>query len=167
MSVYLINRYIYEMTCSLVICIGKSMVSSAIWKKHARVSFSNSIKIARVRRTSSIWGLWKTHECVFFQIAWETMLLLINNIHEKIMQNWVIRLRRVQNNLFTSNCQYFHNEKTFVRTTEVKQCVLSTIIVKISKIALFPFLALYFLKGAVRRKNSLSQFWFYLEILLK
>ena len=23
------------------------------------------------------------------------------------------------------------------------------------------------LKGAVRRKNSLSQFWFYLEVLLK
>ena len=30
----------------------------------------------------------------------------------------------VQNNLFTSDCQYFHSEKTFVRTTEVKQCFL-------------------------------------------
>ena len=37
------------------------MVSSAIWKKHARVSFSKTIKIAR-----------------------ETKLLLVNNIHEKI-----------------------------------------------------------------------------------
>ena len=42
-----------------------------------------------------------------------------------------MRLRHVQNNLFASDCQYFHNEKTFVRTTEVQQCVL------ITKIALF------------------------------
>ena len=32
------------------------MVSSAIWKKHARVSFLKTIKIARVRRTSAIIG---------------------------------------------------------------------------------------------------------------
>ena len=29
------------------ISIGNSMVSSAIWKKHARVSFSKTIKIAK------------------------------------------------------------------------------------------------------------------------
>ncbi len=29
-----------------LICIGNSMVSSAIWKKHARVSFSKTIEIA-------------------------------------------------------------------------------------------------------------------------
>ncbi len=40
--------------CTLYICIGNSMVSSAIWKKHARVSFSKTIEIARVRRTSAI-----------------------------------------------------------------------------------------------------------------
>ena len=28
------------------------------------------------------------------------------------MQNWVVRLRHVQNNLFISDCQHFHNEKT-------------------------------------------------------
>ncbi len=38
----------------LPVCIGNSMVSSAIWKRHARVSFSKTIKIARVRRTSAI-----------------------------------------------------------------------------------------------------------------
>ena len=48
-----------------------------------------------------------------------------------------MRLRHVQNNLFASDCQYFHNEKTFVRTTEVQQCVLITKIDKITKIALF------------------------------
>ena len=52
-----------------------------------------------------------------------------------------MRLRHVQNNLFTSDCQCFHNEKTFVRTTEVKQSVLIT---KISKIALFSFLGTVF-----------------------
>ena len=26
--------------------------------------------------------------------------------------------------IYSLNCQYFNNEKTFVRTTEVKQCVL-------------------------------------------
>ena len=41
------------------------------------------------------------------------MLLLINNVHDKIMQNSVIGLSHVQNNLFTSDCQYFHNEKTY------------------------------------------------------
>ena len=34
--------------------LGNSMVSSAIWEKHARVSFSKTYKIARVRRTSAI-----------------------------------------------------------------------------------------------------------------
>jgi hypothetical protein len=34
--------------------IGNRMVCHAIWEKHARVSFSKTIKIARVRRTSAI-----------------------------------------------------------------------------------------------------------------
>ena len=37
-----------------LISIGNSMVSSAIWEKHARVSFSKTYKIARVRRMSAI-----------------------------------------------------------------------------------------------------------------
>ena len=37
--------------------------------------------------------------------------LLINNIHDKVMQSSVIRLRHVQANLFTSDSQYFQNEK--------------------------------------------------------
>ena len=40
----------------------------------------------------------------------KTMLLLINNIHNKIMQN----LHHMQNNLFTSDCQYLHNEKNYL-----------------------------------------------------
>ena len=49
----------------------------------------------------------------------------------------------MQNNLFTCDCQYFHNEKTFVRTTEVKQCVL------VAKIVIIAKNALYFLKTAL------------------
>jgi hypothetical protein len=54
------------------------MVSSAIWKKHARLSFSKTIKIEIFEK--------RTHECMFLQIAREIILLLIN-IHEKIMQS--------------------------------------------------------------------------------
>ena len=76
--------YIFWYNICTSISIGNSIVSSAIWKKHARVSFSKTTKTARVRRTSAIWCLWKTHEWMFFQIARETILLLINKIHEKI-----------------------------------------------------------------------------------
>ncbi len=38
-----------------LLSIGNSMVSSAIWGKHARVSFSKTFKIA-----------FETHECTFF-----------------------------------------------------------------------------------------------------
>ena len=69
------------------ISIGRRMVSSAIWIKHARVSFSKSIKIARVQRTSAIGGHWKTHECLFIQISRETILLRINNMHKNVRDN--------------------------------------------------------------------------------
>ena len=69
------------------------MVSSAIWKKHARVRFSKTIEIALVLRNCTS----PKDECMqfevfekltsvymFFQIARETILLLVNSIHEKI-----------------------------------------------------------------------------------
>ena len=37
-------KYIIYMD-GMQVCIGNSMFSSAIWKKHARVSFSKTIKI--------------------------------------------------------------------------------------------------------------------------
>ena len=46
-------------------------------KDRFEFSWPKTIKIARVRRTSAIWGLWKTHKC------WQNL------------QNWVIRLRHV------------------------------------------------------------------------
>ena len=90
----------------------------------------------------------KTHEYVFQRLSKYSFGKLtsacfsnctrnhaITYIHDKVMQNCVIRLRHVQTNLFTCDCQYFHNEKIFVRTTEVKQCVLITKIVALY----FPF----------------------------
>ena len=64
------------------------MVSSANWKKRARVSFSKTIKIARVRRTMQFEVFEKLTSVCFFQIARETIPLLINHIYiyEKIMQ---------------------------------------------------------------------------------
>jgi hypothetical protein len=56
------------------------MVSSAIWKKHAISKLHESEGGIGV-----IWSLWKTEECMFFQIARETIQWFIN-IHEKIMQ---------------------------------------------------------------------------------
>ena len=47
-------------------CIGNSMVSSAIWEKTCTSEFYKYLNIARVRKTSAIWDLWKTYECFFF-----------------------------------------------------------------------------------------------------
>ena len=52
------------------------MVSSAIWKKHARVSLT--------KKHAQFDVFEKLTSVCFFQIARETILLLVNNIHEKI-----------------------------------------------------------------------------------
>lgn len=41
------------------ICIGSHMISSAIWDKLARISFSNANQLARACRASEIWRLSK------------------------------------------------------------------------------------------------------------
>ena len=62
--------YSYFQAAHIVfISICNSMVSNAIWKKHARMS--------------AIWGIWKTPEYVFFQNAREHLILPINNIRER------------------------------------------------------------------------------------
>ena len=68
----------------IVLCIGNSMVSSAIWKKHARVSFSKTIKMHEFEGRVQFEVFEKLTSVCFFQIARETILLLVNNIHEKI-----------------------------------------------------------------------------------
>ena len=87
---------------SRAILIGNSMLLKCYLEKTRTSEFFKHLKIARVRRTSTIWGIWKTHECMFIsKLAREINLLLGNNIHDKVMQNWATHLRHVQNNLFT------------------------------------------------------------------
>ena len=74
------------MTRHVNISIGNSMVSSAIWEKHARVSFSKTYKIARVRRTSSICVFEKLMSACFSQISRETILLLDNNLYIEMIE---------------------------------------------------------------------------------
>ena len=45
--------------------------------------FFKDNKTAWAHRTSAICSLWKINKCVLYQIAWEIMLSLVNNIHEK------------------------------------------------------------------------------------
>ena len=55
------------------ISIGNSIISSAITDKQARVSFNGR----------ALFAVFKTHECLFYVIAREIILLLINNIKRK------------------------------------------------------------------------------------
>jgi hypothetical protein len=66
------------------ICIGNSMILSAIWKKYARVSFSRLSKLQESEGRVQFEVFEKLMSVCFFQIPRETILLLINNIHEKI-----------------------------------------------------------------------------------
>ena len=103
------------------ICISNSTVSSAIWKKHEQVSFSKTIKIARVRRTSlpfvvfekltsaCFFKLHEKHHCLF--IIYMTKLCRIDS-YAFVTCKKIYSLR--------SDCQYFLNEKTFVRTNRRK-----------------------------------------------
>ena len=74
------DKICYHWTTALkTICIGNEMISSAIWNKWARVNFSKTNKIARARRASAIWGLYK---CLFNpNCTRKIMWLLVNNIH--------------------------------------------------------------------------------------
>ena len=60
------------------------MVSSAIWKKHARVCFQRRSKLHESEGRVQFEVFGKLTSVCFFQIARETILLLVNNIHERI-----------------------------------------------------------------------------------
>ena len=55
--------------------MGNSLVSSAIWEKHSRVSFRKASE-GRVQFER----LLKTYECMFYEIVLETIILLANDI---------------------------------------------------------------------------------------
>ena len=95
------------------------MISSAIWKKNIHEWVFLGHQISSVQRTSAIWGLWKTHQCTRNHATSSYVLVSrVECIHS------IVNI-------------YHNNEQTFLRTTEVKQCVLIPKIVKITKIALY------------------------------
>ena len=64
--------------------IGNSIISSAIWKNHARVSFSKNLKHeSKGRVLFVVFEKYTSARLFRFQI----MLLLINNVHENILGN--------------------------------------------------------------------------------
>ena len=58
--------------------IGNSMVSSAVWKKHARVSFSKRIEIARVGRRVQFEVFEKLTSVCFLKLHEKPYILLVN-----------------------------------------------------------------------------------------
>ena len=60
------------------------MVSSAIWKKHARASFSKTIKIARVRRTSACFL--KLHEKPYYYLLIIYMKKLCSHVRKSHLE---------------------------------------------------------------------------------
>jgi hypothetical protein len=65
------------------------MVSSAIWEKHACTSefFKDDQNYKSPKDECNLKSLENSRVHRFFQIARETILLLINTIYEKIMQS--------------------------------------------------------------------------------
>jgi hypothetical protein len=63
-----------------------SMVSSAIWKKTCTNEFlKDDQNCTNPKDECNLnWNLWKAHECMFLEIARETILLLINNIMKSL-----------------------------------------------------------------------------------
>ena len=83
-------------------CRGNSIVSSAIWKKTCTSEFFKYLNIARVRKASAIWDLWKTYEWFFF-----------SELHEKPCYYLLIIYRKMfETNVYT----YSYNYEFTVRT---------------------------------------------------
>ena len=134
---YILLTDIYEMIFSLVICIGNSMVSSAIQKKHAQVSFSKTSKQHESEGRVLFEVFEKlTSEC-FFKLHEKPCYYLLIMYMKKLcrIQSYACVTLKIIYSLLIVNI--LRTKKHFVRTTEVKQCVLITKIVKISKIALY------------------------------
>ncbi len=68
------------------------MVSSAIWKKTCTSEFfKDDRNCTSPKNECNLKSLKNSLVHVFFQIARENILLLINNIHEKIIKNHMFR----------------------------------------------------------------------------
>ena len=88
MPIIFFNALMWKSTCKYIfqinhpLCIGNSIISSAITDKQARVSFKKLQNSASPKDERYLRFL-KTHECLFSVIAREIILLLINNIKRK------------------------------------------------------------------------------------
>ena len=60
------------------------------WYQLVRVNFSKTNKIARARRASAIWGLWKVYKCLFNPNCTRKIMWLLINKYEKISR-WLSR----------------------------------------------------------------------------
>ena len=68
------------------ISIGNSMVSSAIWEKHARVSFSKTHKMTSTKDECNLCVFEKLMSACFSQISREIILLLDNNLYIEMIE---------------------------------------------------------------------------------
>ena len=104
-----------------------TFISRAIRNKWALVNFSKTNNIARTRRASTIWGLWKSHKCLFIPNCTRKILwLLINNIDEKI-RDAIIILQK-QHKLITCKYNFFTPFKNRFRLKQqFSQCKVQTI----------------------------------------
>ena len=87
----------------------------------ARVNFSNTDKIARARRASAIWSLWKISKCLFIpNYMRKIMWLLVSNTRTKLSDKktdsfvfilpYGVNTLRLQESSFSkhlSSCLYF------------------------------------------------------------
>ena len=68
-----------------------SMISSAIWCCTSK--FFEDNKIAQAHSANAICSLRKIYKCLLQQIAFNIMLLLVNNVHEKT--SWRVRIDKI------------------------------------------------------------------------
>jgi hypothetical protein len=105
------------------------MVWSAAWKKHARVGFSKSktitLYILHESKGRVQFEVFEKLTIEFFSNARETILLLINNIHENICISKfkVASMTHMQDKLFTHPKAPFTLRSIFGTVPKIKRSV--------------------------------------------
>ena len=132
----------HAQTSYISICISTQPIRITLLLLHSIAELKHGFE-CNLEKNTYEWvfpRLSKLHESeerVLLEVYEKLTSACFSKLHEKPCYYLVIiymtKLCRIeayvyvtQNNLFTSDCQYFYNEKTFVRMTEIKQCVLNT-----------------------------------------
>ena len=101
-----------KMIKSIIVSIGNHMISN------------KTNKIARARRASAIWGLWKMYKCLFIpNCSRKIMWLLINNIHEKISRWLSRRNARVSRSQEKLHQQLRHKGVRLIRKQKIRLAI--------------------------------------------